>query len=160
MSKTRMMRTWVNGEPYDDMWRVHTPLVIKEMIEGYPGPCPWIGPAKVMQNILIELAELAQEIDDPRLHRMMCRLTLYSVVETSSPDYDKDICDKLRQEIEEMDASPRFRVLDKSVDMYTCDEDYPYPELQFTIDASGTLHVYNTYVNEVVHAGEDMYVVE
>ena len=97
------MRTWINGDHADHLWKVHMPLILKEIVEGYPSNNnPWIGPVKVIQDILIELTELAQEIDDPRLHLIMCRLAMYSVVEKSSPDYDPDIFDKLREQIKQM----------------------------------------------------------
>ena len=36
-------------------------------------------PIQITKNILAELAQLAIEIDDPRLHKMMLRLGLYDV---------------------------------------------------------------------------------
>ena len=36
-------------------------------------------PIQITKRILAELAELAIEIDDPRLHKMMLRLGLYDV---------------------------------------------------------------------------------
>jgi hypothetical protein len=86
-------------------WKVHLPNLLDDIIpnlnrKGYEQVLA--APMVIFKQILKELAELAIEIDDPRLSLMMCRLTLFSASDPTDPDYDKDIFNKLVAEIKEM----------------------------------------------------------
>jgi len=68
-------------------WRCHTPNLIHEI-----GDCNELGPVvpalRIFQTLLVQLSEVAIEIDNPKLNSMMVRLTLYSAGEPSNPDYN------------------------------------------------------------------------
>jgi hypothetical protein len=83
-------------------WKCNIPSFFSEVVNGHPSPGPLPGGFKVLSSILGELADVALEIDDPRLHLMMCRLSLYSIADQYSGDYDSDIFKNLEDEIEKM----------------------------------------------------------
>jgi hypothetical protein len=57
-------------------WRCHIPNLFQEILNN-PGTSALARPLNLLGNRLHDLAELAIEIDDPRLHLMMMDLTLY-----------------------------------------------------------------------------------
>ena len=63
-------------------WTVHVPYLFNEILTN-PGTSALEKPLQILGRVLHELAELAIEIDDPRLHLMMMDLTLY---EAGDPD--------------------------------------------------------------------------
>jgi len=75
-------------------WRCHLPNLIKETLVNHGASALKI-PMQITMDILHELAELALEIDDPRLHKLMCRLTLYAQADPESPDYDPEMVKSL-----------------------------------------------------------------
>jgi hypothetical protein len=86
-------------------WRVHTPNLINDIIANMDRKSyeqNVMTPMVIFQSILRELAELAIEIDDPRLSLIMCRLTLFSCADKREPDYDPDIFEKLKEEIKNL----------------------------------------------------------
>lgn len=60
-------------------WRVHTPNLIKEMVEGNPSGGALVQPANIFMRILCGMAARAIELDDPALNIYMLRLQLYDV---------------------------------------------------------------------------------
>lgn len=88
------------------MWRVHTPNMLDEILIN---PNLWImrQPLRIFGNILAELAEHAAELNDPKLNLLMARLTLYAQADPASPDYDRNIIDKLVAAIKESDQDER-----------------------------------------------------
>lgn len=74
-------------------WSVHTPELIKEIIE-----CSGIDiyriPLSIFLNTLRQTAARAAEINDPKLNEMMCRLALYSVSDPHSEDYDAELTNR------------------------------------------------------------------
>ena len=94
------MITKLNGINIDNHWKINVPSMLTEIAEGYPSKHnPWIAPVSMLKQVLAELAELAIKIDDPRLHIMMCRLTLYSASDPYSENYQKDIVEQLQKEM-------------------------------------------------------------
>ncbi|MBM7408749.1 hypothetical protein [Methanococcus maripaludis] len=59
-------------------------------------------PLNMFRNKLIELAELAVKINDPRLLKWCCEVGLYSCVNPESEDYDPECFEKLQKKIDEM----------------------------------------------------------
>ena len=57
----------------------HLPNLLREMIEGHPSPGPLTRADNRTIPILRELAARAIELDDPQLHILMLRLSLYEV---------------------------------------------------------------------------------
>lgn len=75
-------------------WRVHTPNLLQEIgsnsqLQGATKPLQILG------TILYEVGERAAELNDPILNKLMVRLTIYSIADPYSPDYDKKLCDKI-----------------------------------------------------------------
>lgn len=94
-----------NFENISDQWKVHTPNLLGDIIVNLSSSNN-IGaiyqPINIFRKMLVELSEVAREIDDPRLHLMMCKLTLYENSDVSSKEYDPNIMAKLRKSISEM----------------------------------------------------------
>jgi hypothetical protein len=78
---------------YKDLpWKCHTPNLLQEVADN-PTTSTLAKPLSIFGNLLWEVATRAQEINDPILNHLMCRLTLYSQADPESPDYDKDAVD-------------------------------------------------------------------
>ncbi|MBP2463914.1 MULTISPECIES: hypothetical protein [unclassified Rhizobium] len=60
-------------------WKVHTPNLLKELVENNPTAWALRMPVVIFRNILGSLAERAIAIDDPDLNILMLRLGLYEV---------------------------------------------------------------------------------
>lgn len=82
-------------------WRCHTPNLLQEVLTNNSA---WAlkMPLTLFAAILHELAELAAEIDDPRLHLIMMRLALYEAGDPQKTPMDeiRSIEKKLNAEIE------------------------------------------------------------
>ena len=68
-------------------WRVHTANLLAEITNN---PTAWVlrSPLLIFDDLLRQVAKRAIEINDPELNKLMLRLTLYSVADPTSPDYD------------------------------------------------------------------------
>lgn len=66
-------------EPALRQFDTHLPNLLREMIEGHPSPGPLTRAVNLTIPILRELAARAIELDDPQLHILMLRLSLYEV---------------------------------------------------------------------------------
>lgn len=109
MSDTKPTSRFVDG---GIAWRIHVPNLLNEIFCN-PGTGMLTKPIQILGNILHELAELAVEIDDPRLHLMMIDLALYEVGDlniTPSEEYNRvrsEIvrqCEALKNDNQETDA--------------------------------------------------------
>jgi hypothetical protein len=61
------------------LFSVHTPNLIREMVECNPGGWAVRTPAQVLLQVLAGVASRAAELDDPQLNILMMRLSLYDV---------------------------------------------------------------------------------
>lgn len=68
-------------------WRCHTPNLLRE-IAGSNHLGAMTTAISIMQTLLVQLAAIAIEIDDPKFNSMMIRLTLYDQADPSSKDYN------------------------------------------------------------------------
>jgi hypothetical protein len=77
-------------ENYKGLWRVHTANLLTEITNN---PTAWVlrSPLLIFDDILRQVAQRAIELNDPELNKLMIRLTLYSVADPTSPDYDEKI---------------------------------------------------------------------
>lgn len=81
-------------------WKVHLPNLLREVLEN-PTCAILAMPLSITGHLLHELADVAREIDDPRLHRMMLRLTLYEQADPASPHFNADAIPMMDQLIAE-----------------------------------------------------------
>ena len=83
------------------VWKIHTPNFLKEIVECAIPKNQGIlfYPLNLFQRKLYELAQISQEIDNPKLHLWCCEMCLYSNADPESKDYDSKIFDKLRKKI-------------------------------------------------------------
>ena len=70
-------------------WKAHIPNLFKEIVECNPEhnnifKCPLM----IIERILIEIAKRAEELDDPELKLLCCRLTLYEIADPESKEYN------------------------------------------------------------------------
>ena len=70
-------------------WKCHIPRLFEEILKN-EGTAILHKPLEITLHILGEVAERAIELDDPILHELMIRLTLYSCADPSSDDYDPE----------------------------------------------------------------------
>ncbi len=85
------------------VWRVHTPNLIKEIIEGTNSKDAEAItiPVRIMNELLVKVGERASKIDDPELNALMCRLTIYAIADPQDKNYNpklvKKILDKVKK---------------------------------------------------------------
>jgi hypothetical protein len=75
-------------------WKIHIPNLLQRIAD-IPAPGVLRVPLNLFGKALADVAERAAEINDPHLNAMMMRLTLYSVADPHSPDYDLAIVNKV-----------------------------------------------------------------
>jgi len=80
-------------EQVGSYWRVHTPNLLSEVLNN-KGTWALTIPIKIFGHLLAELGEIANKINDKELNKMMLRLTIYSVADPESKDYDADFVAK------------------------------------------------------------------
>lgn len=68
-------------------WRVHTPRLLQEVASHSAQPV-LVQPLRIFGRLLAEVGERAAQLNDPKLNALMCRLTIYTVADPASPDYD------------------------------------------------------------------------
>lgn len=68
-------------------WKVHTYLLLKEIVN-CSGQAILEKPINIFGKLLAAVGERAVELNDPKLNALMCRLTIYTVADPESPDYD------------------------------------------------------------------------
>lgn len=75
-------------------WKVHTPNLLAEILNN-EGTGMLVRPLQMFGRLLAMVAERASELNDPEMNKLMCRLTLYSVADPTSPDYNAETLDKV-----------------------------------------------------------------
>lgn len=68
-------------------WTVHTPNLLKEILECNPGMGTLKIPIQIFRHLLNEVGKRAVEINDPKLNCLMIRLTLYDDTEPGNENY-------------------------------------------------------------------------
>ena len=90
-------------------WRVHTPQLLKDL-STQPGMEIMQIPLGTFGVLLAQVAQRARELNDPVLTSLMCRLTLYTIADPNSADYDEkrlgDILAKAEALKKETHANP------------------------------------------------------
>lgn len=71
-------------------WRVHTPALLQEIADNSNNAILQ-RPIQIFGKLLGEVGDRAAELNDPKLNALMMRLTIYSVADPDSPDYDERI---------------------------------------------------------------------
>ena len=69
-------------------WRVHTPNLLKEVLENNNGMGLLQKPFLIFMDLLSQVADRAIIIDDKELNKLMLRLTLYENADPTSDKYD------------------------------------------------------------------------
>lgn len=71
-------------------FKVHTPNLLMEIGKNAStkSNSEIIVSLNILKSVLTKLAAVAIEIDDDRLHAVLIQLTLYSMSDPESPDYD------------------------------------------------------------------------
>ncbi len=71
------------------LWRVNTPGLFKELAN-YNHLGPATTGLNILHQILGEVAQRAIALNDKELNKLMLRLSLYSVADPSSSDFDQE----------------------------------------------------------------------
>ena len=71
-------------------WKVNTPQLLKEILCNNEMAILF-QPINIYKDLLLELAERAIELNDPKLNALMCRMALYEVSNPYSKEYDAEI---------------------------------------------------------------------
>ena len=72
------------------VWRVHTAKLLDEVLNSNPGMAIVNKPLNILGKLLAQVGERAAELNDPQLNALMCQLTIYTVADPHSSDYDAD----------------------------------------------------------------------
>jgi hypothetical protein len=80
-------------------WRVHTPILFKE-IDIYNQIENLKTPLLILGDLLYQVGERAAFINDPVLNKLMVRLTIYTIADRESEDYDPVAVKKILEEKE------------------------------------------------------------
>jgi len=75
-------------------WKVHTHNLLQEILNN-PGTGILTQPLIILASILSEVGKRASELNDPQLNALMCRLTIYSIADPASPEYDIETVRKI-----------------------------------------------------------------
>lgn len=73
-------------------WRVNTPGLLKEIVEFTLEGGAFVVPLNILQGVLSEVAARAIELNDKELNKLMIRLSLYSIADPKSPEFDLEKC--------------------------------------------------------------------
>ena len=76
-------------------WKVHTTELFEEILSNKKVNAPFGIPLKVLREILSEIAMRAIDLNDPELHKLMIRLTLYSFADPKSKDYNPEMVEQI-----------------------------------------------------------------
>ena len=68
-------------------WRVHTSHLLEEIAK-HSGQAILVKPLQILGCLLARVGERAAELHDRQLDALMMRLTIYTVADPESPDYD------------------------------------------------------------------------
>lgn len=68
-------------------WRVHTSLLLEEIAARSSQPALRM-PLRILGQLLSQVGERAAVLNDPVLNALMVRLTIYTIADPDSPDYD------------------------------------------------------------------------
>lgn len=80
-------------------YRLHAPKFFKELLEFNPQVAQWARiPVLQFRALLAQVGQRAAELNDPKLNWLMARLTIYSAVDPSEPDYDPNAYRHLAKE--------------------------------------------------------------
>jgi len=71
----------------DGEWKIHTANLLDEIVN-CSGQAILAKPINILGKLLALVGERAAEINDPRLNALMCRLTIYTIADPLSADYD------------------------------------------------------------------------
>lgn len=71
-------------------WKVHTYQLLSEIVQ-CSGQAILEKPLNIFGKLLHAVGKRAAELNDPKLNALMCRLTIYTVADPDSPDYDPAI---------------------------------------------------------------------
>lgn len=75
-------------------FKVHVRHLFDEILSN-PGNAVMAQPLRITMGLLQRVAARAIELNDPELHRLMIRLTLYAQADPTSPDYDPEMLKEL-----------------------------------------------------------------
>ena len=83
-----------NMKNLQNEWKVHTPNLLQEMAECSTQPI-LVRPIDIFGKLLALVGQRAAELNDPKLNALMCRLTIYSIADPESSDYDPQAVKKI-----------------------------------------------------------------
>lgn len=75
-------------------WRVHTSRLLALVVEN-PECTVLRIPLSIFGKILAAVGERAAQLNDPEMNSLMARLTIYTVADPDSPDYDPVVAKEL-----------------------------------------------------------------
>lgn len=75
-------------------FKVNTPQFLREIFDNNAIGGVFYVPANVFRGYLIQIAQRAAELNDPKLNAIMCQMALYDAADPYSPGYDKRLTKK------------------------------------------------------------------
>lgn len=75
-------------------FRVHTSNLLQEILTNTTASILKT-PLQIFGRLLADVGERAAQLNDPQLNALMVLLTIYTIADPRSPDYDKDAVHKI-----------------------------------------------------------------
>jgi len=92
-AKSSILSSETNPLSKQLVFTLHTSDILNEVLENTT-TAPLTRPLQLLGKLLAEVAQRASELHDEKLDRLMIQLTLYSVADPKSKDYDPKIVHK------------------------------------------------------------------
>lgn len=91
--------------PWKGGFKIHTANLLKEVVECAMPKTQGIlfFPINQFRTKLVELSQIAQQINDPRLHRWCFEMTLYDEADPESKDYKPEIFKEILKAVEKLE---------------------------------------------------------
>ncbi len=72
-------------------FKIHAPNFLKEVFDLNPklGGVLFV-PANTLRTYLLQIAQRASELNDPKLNAIMCQMSLYEIADPESKEYDRE----------------------------------------------------------------------
>ena len=75
-------------------WRVNTPGLLREILNN-KGSEVLARPIQILSSLLADVGECAARINDAELNKLMLRLSIYSIADPSSPDFNQEATEQI-----------------------------------------------------------------
>ena len=76
-------------------FKIHAPNFLKEVFNNNRLGGVLKFPANILRTYLIQIAQRASELNDPKLNAIMCQMALYEIADPESKEYNPKLVKKI-----------------------------------------------------------------